>query len=65
MTFLKPSELRHTLKISRSTEHRLLKHGHAQHRRGTLADGMTQRRQWMVPHPCSPTQHVQKNAGPR
>ena len=27
MTFLKPSELRSTLNISRSTEHRLLKHG--------------------------------------
>ncbi len=27
MNFLKPSELRHTLKISRSTEHRLLKSG--------------------------------------
>lgn len=27
MNFLTPSELRHTLKISRSTEHRLLKQG--------------------------------------
>ena len=27
MIFLKPAELRHTLKISRSTEHRLLKSG--------------------------------------
>ncbi len=27
MTFLTPTELRHTLKISRSTEHRFLKHG--------------------------------------
>lgn len=27
MTFLKPAELRHTLRISRSTEHRLLKSG--------------------------------------
>jgi hypothetical protein len=27
MTFLKPAELRHTLKISKSTEHRFLKHG--------------------------------------
>jgi hypothetical protein len=27
MTFLTPTELRHTLKISRSTEHRLLKNG--------------------------------------
>ena len=27
MIFLKPAELRHTLKISRSTESRFLKHG--------------------------------------
>ena len=27
MTFLTPTEFRHTLKISRSTEHRLLKNG--------------------------------------
>ena len=27
MNFLTPTELRHTLKISRSTEHRFLKHG--------------------------------------